>query len=253
MALGTAVLALAAVSSWPISRPRSALYVAGWTLAAALVVLSESATGAILFMVLHGALATMLIWERLRHRVTRTHYGLIAAGGVGMAAMVWTRLDTLLGLLNRNSTLTGRVGLWRFIWDAVVTRRPLLGYGLGTLWTEPSFQIAVRDAVGWRFPVVIGDNGYLDSTMQLGILGTICLILALAWAAVHSARLFMRDPRTATAAPVIALLFLLVANITLSYFLETESFIWIVTWAMVFAAARASAQFEPRRLPRRSG
>jgi O-antigen ligase len=238
MALGGAILLLAGAFTWRRNRTWAILYLASYGLALWLVAVSRSATGALLALILHAAIALMAGWQRVRHRLRPIHHWIIAAvaallGGTGIA-----NLNVILSLFNRDTTFTGRVELWRHLWQNVVAQRPIFGHGLGTLWTDPAFQVLMRDAVGWPYPIVIADNGYIDILLQLGVVGLAALLVAIAWAAYVGIKLLLRTTGPVSMVPALAVIYMLATNISLGFFLEMESFSWIVLWGFVLGADR---------------
>lgn len=87
--------------------------------------------------------------------------------------------ETILKMLGKDPTLTGRTD----IWDALMRlsdKAPWLGYGYKAFWTKDSVPAAiVRAETGWDVPSA--HNGWLDLLIQLGWLGVglfaACLIV----------------------------------------------------------------------------
>ena len=63
--------------------------------------------------------------------------------------------------LGRDSTLTGRTEVWAEVLPAR-SQRPLLGYGIGSFWT---------DARRLQYEIPTAHNGYLDVLLELGDVG----------------------------------------------------------------------------------
>jgi exopolysaccharide production protein ExoQ len=236
MALGSVVLLAAAVSDFRDQRIRALIYLVGYVLNCILVWQSRSATGMILLLILQACLVVAFAWIRWHTYLQRKHYWMIGIGLLAMIVAALFNLDLLLGFFGRNSTFTGRVALWQYLWESTGSQRPWLGHGLGTLWTSPEFQRSVRDVLGWPYPVYIGDNVYMDVLLQLGYIGLTALVLVLSWASCYSIRVLLNERRIISAVPAIVLIYMLLTNYTLSYFLETESLTWLIFLACVFAA-----------------
>jgi exopolysaccharide production protein ExoQ len=236
MALGALVL-LAAFLARLERRPYLAsMYGVLYVLALALVILSRSATGLILTLILHVLLALAWLWTKWQSRLRPRSYWALGGAAGALLALAFAKLDLLLGLFNRNTTFTGRVGLWRLLLDNIFIQRPLLGHGFGALWSLPGFQLAMRDAMRWPYSIFIGDNGYLDIALHLGGLGLLALVVALGWCLVRTTRWLRQQGTLVAAVPFIAVVYLLITNVTLSYFVETESFTWMLVMAFVFSA-----------------
>jgi exopolysaccharide production protein ExoQ len=97
--------------------------------------------------------------------------------GVSAAASVTiAEQDTVLRVLGKDATLTGRTVLWAEVVKHI-EERPVLGYGYGAFW-EPSARASerVRAAVGWDAPH--SHNGLLDIWLDLGLPGVLSLLAA---------------------------------------------------------------------------
>ncbi len=250
MALGTLIFLICFSLVWrqsklehgegPISQLRRRwlliFYGIFYLLSLALVVLSHSATGLILAIILHIFFVGILLWLAVYPKLHRAHYGILGSLGVVVLVTAYLKLDSVLAIFNRNSTFTGRAGLWQYLLEHVISERPLLGYGFGALWLQNSFRLTLQGALGWRYPVVIGDNGYMDILLHLGLIGLLSFIAVLVLACVRMARLAIGQRTLIAFAPLLVMVFMLLSNVTLSYFLETESFTWIIMAALLFSA-----------------
>lgn len=236
MALGAIILLLALISSLPTSRRLALVYCCFYVAAIALVFLSQSATGVILLLALHAFLICAAVVVRLEGQLRPIHYWAGVTVIVLVGATAYVKLNALLGMFHRDSTLTGRVTLWKYLFSNVFIHRPILGHGFGALWSLPAFQLAVRDAIGWMYPVFIGDNGFVDIALHLGLVGLLALVGSLIWCLIWCLRWFLSRRTILSATPLLVLLYLLITDVTLSYFLEVESFTWLVTFMFVFSA-----------------
>ncbi len=85
--------------------------------------------------------------------------------------------SSILDLLGKDSTLTGRAAIWSGAWQAV-SRRPLLGYGYDAFWQGLyGSSLEIVASVGWLVPH--SHNGYLESLLGLGAVGTSLLALCI--------------------------------------------------------------------------
>lgn len=98
----------------------------------------------------------------------------LAAGFLALLSRDWT---SVLDVLGKDSTLTGRSQLWSLVWEAIY-RRPLLGYGFDSFWHGLTGEsIRVISVVGWQ--VAHSHNGYLDVLLDFGLVGSCIVGLAL--------------------------------------------------------------------------
>lgn len=199
-----------------------------FVLALILVVMSRSATGYILVILLDGLLTVGLIWLRFRCSLKLIHYCFFGAAVLAGSILVFTHLDFVFGLFNRNASMTGRVPMWEYLLRHIVAERPWLGYGFGAIWRQEWFQVQVQQAVGWPFPVLIADNGFLDILLHLGGVGLSVFVVSLAIIAVSIVRHAFRRPSLLTFFPLLVLIYALVANISFSLFMELETFVWLM-------------------------
>ena len=70
------------------------------------------------------------------------------------------------------SSLTGRLPLWEDL-SAYVVRKPMQGYGFGAFWTPKHiYEIAVSQ----EWVISEAHSSYLDTALQLGIIGAVLLL-----------------------------------------------------------------------------
>jgi O-antigen ligase len=189
---------------------------------------AKSATGHILFLSLNFLVLCIWVWLKVRQNLRAPHYYLIL--GIFGAGAVWifSNLDVVFGLFHRNTTLTGRVGLWENLLNHLVARRPWWGHGFGAVWTVDSFREEIRQYAGWTAQPLIADNGFLDILLHLGVVGLVLLFAILVLVAVQSFRYAFSGKRLEDFFPLFFLCYVLIANIPFSMIAETEVFIWFL-------------------------
>jgi O-antigen ligase len=84
------------------------------------------------------------------------------------------------------STLTGRIPLWTELISVDIPKHPLAGYGYGAFWT-PSLIIKLPTNGSTAL------NGYIDVTLELGMVGAAAYVLMLVLGAIKSVRLYKRS------------------------------------------------------------
>jgi exopolysaccharide production protein ExoQ len=194
---------------------------------------ARSATGYIVFIVLHAAAVVAWIWLQVEHRLRRWHYVLMLAGGAITAILVLFNLDLVFGLFGRDTTMTGRVGLWSNLIE-LASRRPWLGHGFGAVWTLDSFRDEIQRLAGWTSQPLIADNGLLDIFLHLGIPGVVVFSLVLILGTVRSLLYGVRRKTLTGFFPLLVMVYAFFANITFSLFAETEVFLWFLMIAALF-------------------
>jgi O-antigen ligase len=98
----------------------------------------------------------------------------------------YMHLDTLLALLGRSKTASGRTYIWRGAL-LLIRRRPWLGYGVYGIWHTPIAREIVAYA-GWNVPS--SHNNFLEILLYYGLVGLGLFLLLLLAAAVNTARAF---------------------------------------------------------------
>jgi exopolysaccharide production protein ExoQ len=85
--------------------------------------------------------------------------------------------DTLLELIGKDPTLTGRTEIWAYVREDI-WRKPLLGWGYFGFWqlTNPA-ALEISDAVHWVVPQA--HNGLLEFLLNIGLIGTALFALIL--------------------------------------------------------------------------
>jgi O-antigen ligase len=197
---------------------------------------SRSATGAVVLLVLLGALLIAALWLRLRARLGNRHYFLAAIVAVILSALLLLNKDTVFSLLGRSSTLTGRIPLWADLIGRVWAARPLAGYGFGALWMDESFRISLQTRHLWPYQVFFADNGYLDLLLNTGAVGLAAFLGFLVSTTVRSFQAFLKSTDLLSGFPLLICLFVAVANISYSFLLEVDQFVWMLLVMAAFWA-----------------
>lgn len=200
---------------------------------------ARSATGFIVFIVLHGTVLILWVWLQWEHRLRRRHYILILIGGALVAILILANLDIVFGVFGRDTTLTGRVGLWANLIE-MAARHPWLGHGFGAVWTFESFREEIRQLAGWPSQPLIADNGLLDIYLHLGMIGVLFFFSVLILATVRSLQYGVKQKTLAGFFPLLVMVYAFFANITFSLFAETEVFVWFLIVAALFMATSPS-------------
>jgi O-antigen ligase len=94
--------------------------------------------------------------------------------------------------------------------------------------------------VKWGYGVGVSDNGYMDILLGLGVLGLILLVLILGTGFWRSIRNALHQNELIGYFPVFILIHILLVNISLSYFVESESFIWFLLVVVSFMVSEKS-------------
>ena len=83
------------------------------------------------------------------------------------------------GYFGKDTTLSGRVDIWNFVWNDI-EKRFLLGYGFATYWIMGSSRLEIFASYFEGFVVNSAHNGYLEIILQVGFLGFIFFLFPIA-------------------------------------------------------------------------
>ena len=228
MALGAPVFFLLALDS---HRGRWALWT-GFGLSVALVILSNSVTAWLMLLIL----AFLFIVQR----AVRTHplfaapaFLLLFLLGVGILFGALLNADTLLSVLGRDTTLTGRTRMWAPLMDEVF-KRPWFGHGYGAFWLGWEGESAsVWRTVGWTPPHA--HNGFFDLTLELGFVGFAVFSLHFL-RGIRKAVLRVCSSKTTDAVWLLTyMMFIFVYNLTESSILARNSLLWALYTATLLS------------------
>jgi exopolysaccharide production protein ExoQ len=206
------------------------LSVCFYLLSVGLVFLSQSATGITIMIILNAGAILFYAWVKWKNHLHTVHYIILGILFAGLSILAFTNLSFLFGLLNKNTTFTGRVPLWSFLVNTGLANHPLFGSGFGATWANDQFSHTVQAAEGWI--VITAHNGLVETFLSLGLVGTILLISILVLCIYRVTRNAIKEQSFISFFPILLILFVITTNITESFFLELESFTWFL---MVFA------------------
>jgi O-antigen ligase len=148
--------------------------------------------------------------------------GLVA---VGLGFLLYTIVPSLLGMLQKDTTLTGRTALWHSILISIA-KRPWLGYGFNAFWSAKGGSATVSQRVGWLVPS--GHNGFLDITLNLGILGLSVFVAGYVVLWRHALRLMRKNTGVVPIWLCTYLAFIPLYSLTESTILRQNNIFWIL-------------------------
>ena len=241
IALFSLVFLISAFGELGNAQGKAILYFIFYACSLVVIYFSKSVAGYFLCIMVSFSTPVAYIWLKIRHRLTAVHYYRV----VGLFSLVFVvlmlNLDFVFGLFNRDTSLTGRLPLWSYLLGSVFAESPWLGHGFGAIWSLASFRIATQQLLGWVFPVAIGDNGFLDILLHVGLIGFIPFLGVLILAFIRSIRFAFGTRSVIAFFPLLLMIFAVFANISFSLFLETESFLWLVMMSVLFLLTKPRA------------
>jgi O-antigen ligase len=204
----------------------------------ALVLLSRSATS---LVATSGVLVLLPLLYVLRERSTRTVLllllMLLILGSITM--VVSLNLEAALQVVGKDTSLTGRVPLWKFLVDQVQDR-PWLGAGYSAFWmgwTGPS-EFVSNVTGGW-YPSH-AHNGLLNLALQLGGLGVVLFLVGMTTAAYRALRSLRDGPPEGGIFSLSMLGFLVLTSMSESTLLAHDSLFWLLYTVAVFLPVNTS-------------
>jgi exopolysaccharide production protein ExoQ len=205
-----------------------------YLLSAAMVFGSRSATGVFVFLFLHLAVGLTFAWLKLRQRLASWHYYLVGFVLLAGFLVFITNTGFFFGLLGRTANMTGRVPVWQDLFGRVFAERPVFGYGYGALWMQKRFRIDMEIRHGWSNQVYFADNGFFDILLNTGLIGFALFLLVYLPLGIRSARQAIAGKSWLYFIPLLTFLYVLIGNLTYSFLLEVDQFVWLLLVIMVF-------------------
>ncbi len=199
-----------------------------------LIVLCHSKTALVVF-----AAMLLLLWvfSRLRRRGPRA---LIAgiAGVLFVSAIlsVVVDLDSMVGLLGRDATLTGRTNIWAMALDSIGDK-PLLGYGYSAFWNVAPEADRISTVLHWKVPHA--HNGFIDLTLQMGLVGLVLFLVVYVVAIRRAITFAYRESGQESMWPLAYLAFIMLYQVTESTIIVGNAILWMVYVSTISSVAIA--------------
>jgi exopolysaccharide production protein ExoQ len=189
---------------------------------------------------LHGIIVLALFFLKYGHRIRKVHYLLLGAGGILGALVLFLNMDFVFGIFGRNSTLTGRLPMWSYLFNAYLSKRLLGGFGFNAFWYLRDHRIAIQNVTGYPDQVIISDNGFIDILVNTGYTGLVLFLLFYLCIWWRSAQMGAKAKDLTGVFPLIFMSYTLLANITWSLIFENENFIMLLMIAILFCTSSLS-------------
>jgi exopolysaccharide production protein ExoQ len=195
---------------------------------------SDSVTAYFTAIFLHGLIILALIWLKIRNKIHRSHYLVFFITVIFASLILVINADHIFGFFNRNTTLTGRIPMWTYLFRTYINKQPLGGYGFNAFWYLGSHREAIRQAAGYPDPIVIADNGFIDILVNTGYIGLIFFLIfyiGIWWSSVKFA---IQAKDIIGFFPIILMSFTFLANVTWSLIFENENFLMLILVSVLF-------------------
>ncbi|HXW14592.1 MAG TPA: O-antigen ligase family protein [Terriglobia bacterium] len=213
----------------------------------ALLVLSRSVTGSLvltatLILVFLSRVLVRVLRERHTFSIPTLAMGSVLAAGAAFGVLQY--VPDLLRLFGRDTTLTGRVGLWKAVLPSI-TKHLWLGYGFEAFWTGlkgESFWVISQ--IDW-IPLH-GHNFFVDLMLYLGVTGVAVFLIGYIGLWRRAVQISTRVDRPLTLWLLAYLVFMLVCNLDESCLKHPYTIFWVlytstaVTISMCATASRGA-------------
>ena len=141
--------------------------------------------------------------------------------------------DSLLDLVGKDVTLSGRTFIWQYVWDKIELR-PWLGYGLAAFWNGydgPSGYVQLAMTIA----VIYAHNGFLDIWLSLGAIGLSVFVLGFFSTTIQSLKLLRKTNNPEGFWPLLFLTYILLSNLTEGTISNLNSSFWALYTAVSYS------------------
>ena len=201
-----------------------------------LLVISSSSKGALIYLISLILIASVCKFFLWRDVVAIPAFLISLVLILGVTSWLLSNLEYIVvDVLNKDITLTGRSDIWEAAIE-MIGRRPYLGYGYSGFWhgfNGPSEYI-IRVT---QWPLIPhSHNGFIDLSLELGIVGLCIFCLGLLSNLFKAALRASRIKSTQALWPLIYLLSVLIFNFSESGILKENSIFWVLYVVACFSS-----------------
>ncbi len=200
---------------------------------------SLSAAGLMTLVALNGIQLILFFWLKIRKRLAPKHYYIIIGASLAIALAMFANADSVFRLFNRAPNLTGRIPLWEHLIETAVSKSPVIGHGFGAIWAMEDFRKSVTANQGWIFEIKNGHSGFMDTLLNLGIVGLVLLLAVFISAIKKSASYFSKSGNIEDSLPLLIILYVFLANLSTNFMQDVESFHWVLLVSAIFSIRKA--------------
>ncbi|MBI1817065.1 MAG: O-antigen ligase family protein [Deltaproteobacteria bacterium] len=233
---GVIALAPPACTLLALAARKRTLALIGLVVSMGLVVMSRSRTALVVAVVCVTGAALLAALQRLPRQRRTSGFIVATAVVVLVAAVAAYQVDAILSWLGSDRTLNRRTDIWGALFDQVRTR-PWLGDGYAAFWRPDHHGSRNLLAVYLGNPGH-GHNGFLDLTLDLGVVGLAAFIIPYGWCLWRSFRLALANRAPLDLWSITFLIFFALRNFT-----ESDLVQYDIGWVLYIAVA-LSLRFE---------
>jgi exopolysaccharide production protein ExoQ len=171
-----------------------------------------------------------LLWVSKKTLTRKCHFAVrliyFAAPVLLLVMTLVAEFDRILDLMGRSTDLTGRTVLWVLASEAV-SDKPYLGHGYEAFWR--GYEGTAGDIwvkLGSFF--YYSHNGFLEILLGLGLLGLVCMLVALCFYARSALRVLRSERAIASLWPWGLLLYLPLSNLLEGNLMRSNNLPWLL-------------------------
>jgi O-antigen ligase len=198
---------------------------------------TDSVAAYLTAIILHGLVALALLLLKFREKIRKTHVLIFIAVLLFASLILYFSIGSFFRMFNRDTTLTGRIPMWTYIFNTYLNERPLAGYGFNAFWYIDSHRLSTQQAAGYPGEIIIADNGFIDLLMNNGYAGLFLFLILYGGIWWRSIQYASKATNITGFFPAILMLYTLVANISWSLIFENESFFMLTMVAVLFCVS----------------
>ena len=161
-----------------------------------------------------------------------------AASCAAVAAVVFAKLDVLATKIGRDPTLSRRRWIWEDV-RALISDRPIRGYGFWAFWERPDLTAATYAHHGSAY--ASAHNSVLEVLLGLGVIGLVAYLALGLFVIAGVAAWTWARPSLASWWWALVVVFVLTQNLMESFVLW-HSYIWVLFIAAAFAPYGRAAE-----------
>jgi exopolysaccharide production protein ExoQ len=199
---------------------------------------TDSVAAYLTTFILNGVIFLGMIWFKFRYKIPRNLYLIFVIFAALIALILFFNLDRFFGIFNRNTSLTGRIPMWSYLYNTYIDKRPLGGYGFNAFWYDETHQLAIQQAAGYPDPIIISDNGFIDIFVNTGYIGLFLFLIFYFGVWWRSVKYAWKATDICGFFPIIFMAYSLIANVSWSLIFENESFIMLTMVSILFCVSK---------------
>ena len=167
-------------------------------------------------------------------RAAMLYAPLLVLSMVGVGTVMSDHLANIAKMLPLDTSFTGRTDIWTFAVQALLLR-PWIGYGFAAFWGSGSIR-DLPQGMEWAEYASHSHNGYLDTTLSIGLPGLALLMAVLVIAPLRNFHLAERGGNSGPLAMLLLRIWLFGIYLSAleSFFLDRADPIWFTFLIAVF-------------------